>query len=104
MGRKPAADPVLIADTPDGPHVLLIKRSDCGQWAISGGMVDPGETAPVTLMRELREETGIDLAEVKPRILTRTYIDDPRNTDHAWICSTVALYALPGQARSDGWR
>ncbi|SHN48199.1 NUDIX domain-containing protein [Cryptosporangium aurantiacum] len=87
-----AADPIVVADTSDGRFVLLIERDDCHQWAIPGGMVDPGETAPAALVRELREETGVDLADVEPVVLARTYVDDPRNTDNAWVCSTVALY------------
>lgn len=96
-GENAAADPIVIADTPDGPRVLLIQRDDCGQWAIPGGMVDPGETAPAALVRELKEETSVDLAATEPEILDRTYVDDPRNSDHAWVASTVALYRLPGE-------
>ncbi|GAB3916083.1 hypothetical protein GCM10029964_128480 [Kibdelosporangium lantanae] len=96
-GENAAADPIVVAGSGTRLHVLLIRRRDCGAWAIPGGMVDPGETAPATLVRELREETNVDLTEVTPTILTRTYVDDPRNTDHAWICSTVALYRLPAR-------
>ncbi|MER7166737.1 NUDIX domain-containing protein [Micromonospora sp. NPDC000207] len=95
-GENPAADPIVVADTPDGPQVLLIRRDDCGQWAIPGGMVDPGETAPTALVRELREETGVDLSALAPTFLARTYVHDPRNTDWAWISSTAALYRLGG--------
>lgn len=94
-GENAAADPVVIADTIAGPHVLLIRRSDCGQWAFPGGMVDAGETAPAALVRELREETGVDLSGASPVVLTRTYVDDPRNSDQAWVCSTVAMFHVP---------
>lgn len=97
-GENPAADPIVIAGFGTDRHVLLIRRRDRGQWAIPGGMVDPGETAPDALMRELREETGVDLALQQPVILARTYVEDWRATDHAWVCSTVALYELPAAA------
>lgn len=58
-------------------------------------MVDPGETAPAGLLRELREETGVDLSDHVPVILGRQLVDDWRNTDHAWVSSTSALYQLP---------
>jgi ADP-ribose pyrophosphatase len=46
-------------------------------------------------VRELREETGVDLAGHTPTIIATSYVDDPRNSDHAWICTTAALYRLP---------
>ncbi|MEV6905113.1 NUDIX domain-containing protein [Amycolatopsis sp. NPDC051372] len=94
-GENQAVDPIVVAGAGGAePRVLLILRQDCAEWAIPGGMVDPGETAARALVRELREETDVDLAGMDPKILTRTYVDDWRNTDHAWASSTVALYRL----------
>lgn len=95
-GENPAADPVVTAGTGHARRVLLILRKDVRRWAIPGGMVDPGETAPAALVRELREETGVDLTTVDPvMILHRGYVADWRTTDHAWVCSVAALYQLP---------
>ena len=53
----PAANVVVIdADQ----RILMIKRSDNGNWAVPGGALDLGESLPETAVREVREETGIE--------------------------------------------
>lgn len=47
---------VLIAKRPDGKKMA-------GLWEFPGGKVDPGETPEAALIRELREELGIDTHE-----------------------------------------
>jgi len=55
----------IIPFSPD--KILLIKRRTVpfsGYWALPGGRVDPGETVEQTIVREVKEETGLDVAVV----------------------------------------
>jgi len=40
-------------------ELLLVRRSDNGQWSPVTGIVDPGEDPGVTARREALEETGV---------------------------------------------
>ena len=94
-GENQAADPIVVAGSGADRQVLLITRDDIKVEAIPGGMVDEGESALLALLRELLEETGVDLAGLRPVILGRAVVDDWRNSDHAWVASTSALFVLP---------
>lgn len=44
----------------DEGRVLLQKRADKDRWALPGGILEPGEHLHEALVREVKEETGID--------------------------------------------
>ena len=48
----------------DGGRVLLIKRGHAplkGEWSLPGGAVELGESLEQALVREVREETGLEV-------------------------------------------
>jgi 8-oxo-dGTP pyrophosphatase MutT (NUDIX family) len=47
--------------TDDRGRVLLQRRADNGDWALPGGAMDVGETLAGCVVREVREETGLDI-------------------------------------------
>jgi 8-oxo-dGTP pyrophosphatase MutT (NUDIX family) len=50
---------VNVAVTDDHGRLLLIQRSDNGNWALPGGAIDVGESMSQAAVREVEEETGI---------------------------------------------
>ena len=46
-------------------HLLLQRRADSGEWALSGGFMELGESIEDTARREVFEETGLTLTNLK---------------------------------------
>ncbi|MES4902702.1 MULTISPECIES: NUDIX domain-containing protein [unclassified Streptomyces] len=67
-----AASAVVADET---GRILLQRRRDNGLWALPGGGMDMTESLPGTAVREVREETGL---EVEITGLVGTYTD-PRH-------------------------
>ncbi|MEV4835914.1 NUDIX domain-containing protein [Nonomuraea sp. NPDC049486] len=79
---------VNVVVTNDAGEVLMIRRTDNGNWAVPGGAIDLGESIPQAAVRETLEETGIT-CEITG--LVGTY-SDPRH---------VILYTSNGEARQE---
>jgi NAD+ diphosphatase len=56
---------VLVDD--DGRLVVLVRGREPGKgcWDLPGGFVDPGETAEEALRREVREEVGLEVTDLR---------------------------------------
>lgn len=89
--RHPVTGTSVIPILPDG-RIVLIQRKDNGKWALPGGMVNWGEDVTTTLHRELEEETGLQIAQI--RRLVGVYSDPERDGRVHSICIVVAVDAI----------
>lgn len=93
--RRAAVAITVITTGPDAdqPQVLITRRSrglraHAGQWALPGGRVDDGESAPAAARRELAEELGIKLPES-----TVLGLLDDYPTRSGYVITPVVLWA-----------
>jgi ADP-ribose pyrophosphatase YjhB (NUDIX family) len=51
----------------DGTHerILLTRRTDNSRWCLPGGAVEAGESVEETCIREVREETGLEVRVIR---------------------------------------
>jgi ADP-ribose pyrophosphatase YjhB (NUDIX family) len=52
----PSANVIVVNDLGE---ILMIRRTDNGNWAVPGGAMDLGESMTDAAVRETKEETGI---------------------------------------------
>lgn len=84
-------------------EVLLQRRGDFGKWGFPGGAVELGETPEQAAVREVKEETGL---EVEIRRLIGVYTDcnmEYPNGDKAQsICIVYEFQVTGGKLTCDG--
>jgi 8-oxo-dGTP pyrophosphatase MutT (NUDIX family) len=83
-------------------RILLHRRTDNGYWGLPGGSIETGETAEQTCVREVKEETGYDVAVTRligvyshPSTTTITY---PDGNVVAYVAVAFECRVLGGEA------
>lgn len=94
-GPHMTADSVVM----QSGHVLLIRRGHHpfkGKWALPGGFINNSETLVNAAIRELREETGIDMpaGAIASGLKSTMILDDPQRDPRARIISQAHLFDL----------
>lgn len=105
--NAPQPNSIVVAVTAyvtnDNNEILLIRRTDNDLYAIPGGGLELGETLSQAVVREVREETGLDVEVLR---LVGVYSDpahvieftDGEVRQEFSICFTARL--LGGQVRT----
>ena len=81
-------------------HVLLVKQTygDCN-WALPGGYTEPNESIVETAVREVREETGLQVVADR---LNGIYYGQQRDFHHfVFLCHPVGAAAGPRPCSSE---
>ena len=68
-----------------GHEVLLVHRPRYDDWSFPKGKLDPGEAAPVAAVREVREETGIDVRLGPPLPHQEYAVGAGHKVVHYWV-------------------
>lgn len=82
-------------------RILLIRRGNqpfVGCWALPGGFVDEGEQVTDAALRELREETGLHLDNLR---LLGVY-DTPGRDPRGWTVSVVYVTSVAREMQVAG--
>jgi 8-oxo-dGTP diphosphatase len=91
-------------------RVVLVKRAHeplKGEWSLPGGAVEVGETLATALVREVREETGLDVS-VGPivEVLDRVHHDAEGRIEYHfvildYVCAVIGGTLAPSSDAAD---
>ena len=97
---------VILRPATDGDEVLLVRRSDDGNWSPVSGIVDPGEDPHVTAIREAAEEASvvIEVERLAWLNVTEPVVypngDITQYIDHTFRCRWVSGEPHPGDGEA----
>jgi 8-oxo-dGTP diphosphatase len=89
-------DRVLVAQRPPGKHMA-------GGWEFPGGKREPGEQPRDTLVRELREELGIEVLDAAPLISYEHEYPHRRVLLDLWVVTRYSGEPQPLDAPALRW-
>lgn len=88
----------------NGDNVLLVRRANPplqGQWSLPGGLVETGETTQEAVVREVLEETGLQIAPVKlVEVFERILRDDQGQVEYHFVLIDYLCRVTSGDAHA----
>lgn len=102
-GHRPLLLPGVSGVVVDGPvgaeRVLLVRRTDTGQWSVPAGIVEPDEQPADCIARELWEETRIRARPTRLSLLrTEPELTYPNGDRCQFVSLTFRCHYLSGTA------
>lgn len=97
----PPVNPFLTVDVIieiNGGIVLIKRKNPPYGWAIPGGFVDYGETVEAAVIREAKEETCLDISDLRQ---FHTYSDPARDPRHHTVSTIFTARASGTPAAAD---
>lgn len=85
-------------------EVLMGKRIKTGQWTLPGGKVEKGETYEQTIVRETKEETGLDIEIVKTLGLAESILDGAHWRYQNFIGRVKGGELKDEKGKIEGWK
>lgn len=83
-------------------EILLQRRGDCNMWGFPGGALELGETPEQAAVREVKEETGL---EVQPSRIIGVYTDcdavSSNGDKYQSVCIAYELSVIGGELYCD---
>ncbi len=104
-GREHPSRPLVGAGAVvcDGPKVLLIKRKyppNEGRWALPGGLVELGERVQDAVVREVKEETDLEVVlEELLDVATDIHLDDALRPKYHYVLVDYLARRVRGRVR-----
>lgn len=104
-----AAGAVVTRKGPEGREVLLVHRPKYDDWSFPKGKRDPGEHVTATAVREVLEETGVEIRLGRPlRPQLYTVSGSRAKKVHYWVGHVVgdddvSSYVLNDEVDDLGW-
>jgi 8-oxo-dGTP diphosphatase len=87
----------------DGQVVIVKRRYEplAGRWSLPGGTLELGETLEAGVIREMREETGLDV-DVGPviEVFDRIMLDEERRVRYHFVLVDYLCWPVGGELRA----
>ncbi|MCL2331577.1 MAG: NUDIX domain-containing protein [Proteobacteria bacterium] len=96
LNNYPRGIEVTVGPLPinDNGEVMLCKSSKWPDWGVSGGHVEPGETLEQAVVREAKEELGVEVEVLEQLCMEECFMSPPefkRNSHFIYFTFLVKI-------------